>query len=191
MRWKCTSIMPALASPAMPYSSMRASSARRRRHCLEVARRTTRLRLLLPVGEREGGEGVRKIRSTSRPSEPPHPVLLPHSASKTRVTALMGEKGRSLPLRKSFALLATLTHGVIRCLPVRKAMQQPAHRPLKVVIIGAGIGGLAAAIALRQRGIEVALYERSQKLEEVGAGLQIGPNGVKVLRALGLEDELM
>ena len=60
-----------------------------------------------------------------------------------------------------------------------------------MVIIGAGIGGLAAAVALRQRGIEVALYERSQKLEEVGAGLQIGPNGVKVLRALGLEDELM
>src|ERR1700731_5484675 len=70
-------------------------------------------------------------------------------------------------------------------------MQHVAHRPLKVIIIGAGIGGLAAACALRQRGIEVALYERSQKLEEVGAGLQIGPNGVKVLRALGLEDELM
>src|ERR1700683_4245603 len=51
--------------------------------------------------------------------------------------------------------------------------------------------GLPAACALRQRGIEVALYERSQKLEEVGAGLQIGPNGVKVLRALGLENELM
>src|SRR6202166_779582 len=68
---------------------------------------------------------------------------------------------------------------------------QPAKRPLKVILIGAGLGGLAAAIALRQRGIEVALYERSQNLEEVGAGLQIGPNGVKVLRALGLEDELM
>src|SRR4029077_11157281 len=48
-----------------------------------------------------------------------------------------------------------------------------------------------AAIALRQRGIEVALYERSQELGEVGAGLQIGPNGVKGLRALDLEDELM
>jgi salicylate hydroxylase len=68
---------------------------------------------------------------------------------------------------------------------------RPAHRPLKVAIIGAGIGGLAAAIALRQRGIEVEVHERSPKLEEVGAGLQIGPNGFKVLRALGLEDELM
>jgi salicylate hydroxylase len=66
----------------------------------------------------------------------------------------------------------------------------PAHRPLKIAIIGAGIGGLAAAVALRQRGIEVALYERAQKLEEVGAGLQLGPNGVKVFRALGLEDAL-
>lgn len=66
-----------------------------------------------------------------------------------------------------------------------------AKRPLRVAIIGAGIGGLAAACALRQRGIEVAIYERVTRLEEVGAGLQIGPNGVKVLRALGLEDELM
>ena len=70
-------------------------------------------------------------------------------------------------------------------------VQQSAHRPLKVAIIGAGIGGLAAAIALRRRGIEVEVHERSPKLEEVGAGLQIGPNGVKVLRALGLEDEVM
>src|SRR5580658_2980561 len=69
--------------------------------------------------------------------------------------------------------------------------QHPAKRPLRVAIIGAGIGGLAAAVALRQRGFEVELYERSARLEEVGAGLQIGPNGVKVLRALGLEDELM
>jgi salicylate hydroxylase len=69
--------------------------------------------------------------------------------------------------------------------------QHPARRPLKTIIIGAGIGGLATAVALRRRGFEVALYERSEKLEEVGAGLQIGPNGVKVLRALGLEDALM
>jgi salicylate hydroxylase len=67
----------------------------------------------------------------------------------------------------------------------------PAKRPLRIAIIGAGIGGLAAACALRQRGMEVGLYERSTKVEEVGAGLQIGPNGFKVLRALGLEDALM
>ena len=68
--------------------------------------------------------------------------------------------------------------------------QQPAKRPLRVAIIGAGIGGLAAACALRQRGFEIALYERATRLGEVGAGLQIGPNSVKVFRALGLEDAL-
>ena len=63
-------------------------------------------------------------------------------------------------------------------------------RSLRVVIIGAGIGGLAAAGALRKLGCEVLVFERSSELGEVGAGLQIGPNGVKVLRALGLEHTL-
>ena len=62
-------------------------------------------------------------------------------------------------------------------------------RPYRVVIVGGGIGGLTAAVALHQRGFEVAVYERSPKLEEVGAGLQVGPNGVKVIRALGLWDK--
>src|SRR6266849_3598312 len=51
-------------------------------------------------------------------------------------------------------------------------------------------GGLAAAVALRRRGFDVEVYERAPKLEEVGAGIQVGPNAVKVLRALGLEEEL-
>jgi salicylate hydroxylase len=68
--------------------------------------------------------------------------------------------------------------------------QHPAKRRPRVAIVGAGIGGLAAACALRRRGFDVAVYERATKLGEVGAGLQIGPNSVKVFRALGLEDEL-
>jgi salicylate hydroxylase len=60
-----------------------------------------------------------------------------------------------------------------------------------VGIIGAGIGGLAAALALLRQGIEVRLYEQAQELREVGAGVQITPNGSRVLIALGLEDELM
>ena len=64
------------------------------------------------------------------------------------------------------------------------------NRKPRVALIGAGIGGLTAAIALRQRGIDVALYEQSAELTEVGAGLQVGPNAVKVYRALGLEAEL-
>jgi salicylate hydroxylase len=63
-------------------------------------------------------------------------------------------------------------------------------RRLKVIVIGAGIGGLAAARALALRGHQVELHERSAQLGEVGAGLQLGPNAVKILYALGLKDEL-
>ena len=64
-------------------------------------------------------------------------------------------------------------------------------RTLRVAVIGAGIGGLAAACALRQRGFEVVVCERAAELGEVGAGLQLGPNAVKVLRALGIEERLL
>ncbi len=64
----------------------------------------------------------------------------------------------------------------------------PGRRTLKIAIVGAGIGGLAAARALRLRGFDVDVYERAARLGEVGAGLQLGPNAYKVLRALGLED---
>src|SRR5262245_65808103 len=65
-----------------------------------------------------------------------------------------------------------------------------AGRPKRIVIIGGGIGGLAAAVALRQRGFEVQVYERARRITEVGAGLQVGPNAVKVLYALGLKEAL-
>jgi salicylate hydroxylase len=63
-------------------------------------------------------------------------------------------------------------------------------RKIRVVVIGAGLGGLAAACALRQHGIDVAVFERAAQLGEVGAGIQLAPNAVKVLRALGLEAPL-
>jgi salicylate hydroxylase len=63
-------------------------------------------------------------------------------------------------------------------------------RNIRVAIIGAGLGGLAAAAALRQHGLEVVVYERAPQLGEVGAGIQLGPNAVKVLRALGVERAL-
>ena len=65
------------------------------------------------------------------------------------------------------------------------------NRKLKIAIVGAGIGGLTAAAALTQKGFEVNVYERAEKLGEVGAGLQMGPNAIKVIRALGLEDAYM
>src|SRR5262249_54716659 len=54
------------------------------------------------------------------------------------------------------------------------------------LIIGAGIGGLAAAIALQRTGYTVQVFERVHALSEVGAGLTLWPNGVKALRKLGL-----
>ena len=56
-----------------------------------------------------------------------------------------------------------------------------------VIIIGAGIGGLATAIALRQAGFEVEVFERVSEMKGVGAGLSLWPNAVKVLYKLGLE----
>jgi salicylate hydroxylase len=62
--------------------------------------------------------------------------------------------------------------------------------PKNVAVIGAGIGGLAAALALLRRGIDVEVYEQSNELKEVGAGIQISSNGTRVLFALGLETAL-
>lgn len=61
---------------------------------------------------------------------------------------------------------------------------------LDVVVIGAGIGGLAAALALRAHGASVTVLEQAGSISELGAGLQISPNGLVVLRALGLEPRL-
>src|ERR1700675_3498746 len=61
---------------------------------------------------------------------------------------------------------------------------------LKVAIIGAGIGGLAAASLLRRAGCEVRVYEQAARFARVGAGIQMTPNAMKVLRGLGLEERL-
>jgi len=57
----------------------------------------------------------------------------------------------------------------------------------KFLIAGGGIGGLAAALALLQRGFDVEVYEQARELREVGAGVQISANGNRTLYALGLE----
>ena len=59
-----------------------------------------------------------------------------------------------------------------------------------ILIAGAGIGGLTAALALAQRGIGVKLFDQAEKLEEAGAGIQLSPNATRVLIALGLADRL-
>src|SRR5687767_14406516 len=64
--------------------------------------------------------------------------------------------------------------------------QAPTGSPLRVLIAGAGIGGLAAA-ALLERGIDCEVYEQAPELKELGAGLWLSVNGARVLWALGLE----
>ena len=61
---------------------------------------------------------------------------------------------------------------------------------MKVLIAGAGIGGLCAAQSLHKAGIDVRLFERASALGEIGAGVQVSPNGVRVLQGLGLEAAL-
>lgn len=63
-------------------------------------------------------------------------------------------------------------------------------RQKRIALIGAGIGGLTAARALALRGFEVRVFEQSDALREIGAGIQMAPNATKVLRALGLEPQL-
>jgi len=60
----------------------------------------------------------------------------------------------------------------------------------KIVIAGAGIGGLCAALALAKRNFEVVVYEQSSQLGEVGAGLQLSSNAMHVLEVLGVADEV-
>ena len=57
----------------------------------------------------------------------------------------------------------------------------------RVAVIGGGIGGLTAANALSRVGVEVAVYEAAAELKEIGAGVALHPNAMKVLRAIGVE----
>lgn len=59
-----------------------------------------------------------------------------------------------------------------------------------IIVVGAGIGGLAAALSLARAGKRVLVVEREQTIEEVGAGLQISPNAGRVLQSLGLSSAL-
>src|SRR5437016_6100762 len=61
---------------------------------------------------------------------------------------------------------------------------------MHVLIAGAGIGGLTAALALLRAGIDVTVYEQALELKEVGAGVQLAANGTRVLYALGIGEEL-
>lgn len=61
---------------------------------------------------------------------------------------------------------------------------------LRIAVIGAGMGGLVAAAALRTEGFDVHVYEQAPKFTRLGAGIQMGPNAMRVLRGLGLEERI-
>src|SRR5438477_6995305 len=59
-----------------------------------------------------------------------------------------------------------------------------------IVIVGAGIGGLTAALTLTRAGYRTVILEQAARLEEAGAGIQLSPNAMRVLADLGLADRL-
>lgn len=61
----------------------------------------------------------------------------------------------------------------------------------RIAIAGAGIGGLAAGLALLKQGFDVDIYEQASELGEVGAGVQISPNGTRLLQAWGLGEAML
>lgn len=61
---------------------------------------------------------------------------------------------------------------------------------MKAAVVGGGIGGLGAAVALRRVGIETVVFERAERFESVGAGLTLSPNAVRALDHLGLGDSV-
>ncbi|WP_151448335.1 FAD-dependent monooxygenase [Lacisediminimonas profundi] len=64
-------------------------------------------------------------------------------------------------------------------------------RTTRVAVVGGGLGGLTAALALIARGFDVTVYEQAHELGEIGAGVQLAPNAMKVLMALGLEKQVL
>jgi len=63
-------------------------------------------------------------------------------------------------------------------------------KKLSIAIVGAGMGGLAVAATLRQVGVDVQVYEQASRFARIGAGIQMMPNSMKVLRGIGIEERL-
>src|SRR5882762_4978277 len=59
------------------------------------------------------------------------------------------------------------------------------------LVVGGGIGGLATALAVARTGFDVRVLERAPEFAEIGAGLQLAPNATRVLRQLGVLDQLL
>jgi 2-polyprenyl-6-methoxyphenol hydroxylase-like FAD-dependent oxidoreductase len=64
------------------------------------------------------------------------------------------------------------------------------HSEFNIGIVGGGIGGVAAAVALHRAGIQATVYERANELREVGAGMMLWPNATRILKELGLLEKV-
>ena len=74
------------------------------------------------------------------------------------------------------------------CLIVRRGEMM--SQQLQIAIVGGGIGGLTAALALRARGLSVTVFEQADELREIGAGFSLFPNAALLLQRIGLADEI-
>ena len=74
--------------------------------------------------------------------------------------------------------------------PDRQDAADMAQNARQIIVIGAGIGGLAAGLALQRRGFRVVVYERASEIREIGAGVVIAPNARRALRDLGVDAAL-
>src|SRR5258708_16069904 len=72
----------------------------------------------------------------------------------------------------------------------RHYSMQEAQRDKRVIIIGGGIGGITTALALKQAGFVVTVFERAHELREVGSGLPLWTNALRALHKLGLMDNI-
>jgi salicylate hydroxylase len=61
---------------------------------------------------------------------------------------------------------------------------------MRIIVIGAGMGGLAAALTLKRSGFDVQVFEQAAQLREIGAGVQLSSNATRILHRLGLEAPL-
>ena len=75
-------------------------------------------------------------------------------------------------------------------IPTRPGTDRTPKRRLRVLICGAGLGGLGAAVALSRHGHEVTVLEGAARLSEIGAGIQIPPNSSRILKTYGLTDKI-
>jgi salicylate hydroxylase/6-hydroxynicotinate 3-monooxygenase len=71
-----------------------------------------------------------------------------------------------------------------------EARDHVTRTPLSIAIVGAGLGGLTAASTLRLAGFEVQVYEQASRFMRLGAGIQMMPNSMKVLRRIGIEERV-